>query len=535
MRSKLSSPIWLVLLWAALVSVSLINRPLFPIDETRYLAVAWEMWSRNDFLVPYLNGQPYSHKPPFLFWLMQLSWAVFGVNEWTPRLIAPAFALASVFLTVPFARLLWPQRPAIADSVPFILLGFWLWIVFSTLTMFDMLLAFFVLLGLYSLVKASLTHSFQYWLLLGLAVGGGILTKGPVILIHLLPVSLLAPWWAQKTEVNFNWRYWYFGVLAGLLTGALIALSWAIPAGFAGGEAYQKAIFLGQTTGRLVNSFAHAAPWWWYLAFLPLFLLPWLLWRPFWAGLISLKLDEKGVRFCIAWFLPVFITFSFVSGKQFHYLLPEIPALALLIARSADGVTLIKGRQFHHLLTGMAVLAGLIAVGLSNISDVLSWPEAAKSLLISWGGFLLISALILRFIVVHSIKHSAFLICLTSIVLLAVSSSAYFSLEHRQYDLEQPSKAIASLLAEGKPVVHYKKYHGEYNFYGRLTHGLPVVSDALKWSMQHPDGYIIIAHKRKKHVDSKGIVYQHAFKNKTKSIISADFLLKDTELQGLLK
>ncbi|MCD2452342.1 glycosyltransferase family 39 protein [Methylicorpusculum oleiharenae] len=536
MRLKLSNPIWLVLLWTGLISVSLINRPLFPIDETRYLAVAWEMWSRNDFLVPYINGQPYSHKPPFLFWLMQLSWGVFGVNEWTPRLIAPAFALATVFLSAPFARLLWPKRPAIGDSVPFILLGFWLWIIFSTLTLFDMLLSFFVLLGLYSLVKASLTHSgFKYWLLLGLAVGGGILTKGPVILIHCLPVALLAPWWTRDTEANaINWRSWYLGVLLGLLTGVLIALSWAIPAGFSGGEAYQKAIFLGQTTGRLVNSFAHAKPWWWYLVFSPLFLLPWLLWRPFWAGLTTLKLNEKGMRLCIAWFLPVFIAFSFVSGKQLHYLLPEIPALALLIARSADGASLTKGQQFHHLLTGMALLVGLIAVGLSRVSETLSWPETAESLLFNWGSLLLISGVVLRFIAVQSLKHSALLICLTSILLLSVTSSAYFSLEHQRYDLEQPSKTVANLLAEGKPIVHYKKYHGEYNFYGRLPHGLPVVPDALKWSRQHPEGYIIIAYKPKKHVHREGIVFKHAFKNKTKAIISADFLLKDPELQALL-
>ncbi|VAW80265.1 Polymyxin resistance protein ArnT, undecaprenyl phosphate-alpha-L-Ara4N transferase; Melittin resistance protein PqaB, partial [hydrothermal vent metagenome] len=36
-------------------------RPLLPVDETRYLSVAWEMWWRGDFLVPYLNGEAYHH------------------------------------------------------------------------------------------------------------------------------------------------------------------------------------------------------------------------------------------------------------------------------------------------------------------------------------------------------------------------------------------------------------------------------------------------------------------------------------------
>ncbi|MDO9006664.1 MAG: glycosyltransferase family 39 protein, partial [Thiobacillus sp.] len=51
----------------ALTAVALLVRPLTPIDETRYVSAAWEMWLRGDFLVPYKNGEPYSHKPPFMF------------------------------------------------------------------------------------------------------------------------------------------------------------------------------------------------------------------------------------------------------------------------------------------------------------------------------------------------------------------------------------------------------------------------------------------------------------------------------------
>ncbi|MBI2235329.1 MAG: glycosyltransferase family 39 protein, partial [Micavibrio aeruginosavorus] len=46
-------------------------RPLLPIDETRYVTVAWEMFLRHDPLAPLtVNGTPYHHKPPLLFWLI---------------------------------------------------------------------------------------------------------------------------------------------------------------------------------------------------------------------------------------------------------------------------------------------------------------------------------------------------------------------------------------------------------------------------------------------------------------------------------
>ena len=86
----------LLLGWFALAVAALFLRPLWPVDETRYVAVAWEMWQRGDFWVPYLNDAPYSHKPPLLFWLMQAGWALFGVNEWWPRLLSPLFALLSM-------------------------------------------------------------------------------------------------------------------------------------------------------------------------------------------------------------------------------------------------------------------------------------------------------------------------------------------------------------------------------------------------------------------------------------------------------
>ena len=45
-----------ILIWLFLVLVGLACRPLMPIDETRAVSVAWEMWQRGDFLVPHLNG-----------------------------------------------------------------------------------------------------------------------------------------------------------------------------------------------------------------------------------------------------------------------------------------------------------------------------------------------------------------------------------------------------------------------------------------------------------------------------------------------
>src|SRR5262249_14733426 len=134
--------------WALVAGLSLLFRPLMPIDETRYAAVAWEMWNRGDLLVPHLNGLPYSDKPPLLFWLIQLGWMIFGVNDWWPRLVPSLFSLANLFLTAALARRLWPDRPTVARVVPAVLIGLLLWSLFTGMLMFDMLVTFCVLLAL---------------------------------------------------------------------------------------------------------------------------------------------------------------------------------------------------------------------------------------------------------------------------------------------------------------------------------------------------------------------------------------------------
>ncbi|HBC07693.1 MAG TPA: hypothetical protein DC046_08945, partial [Rhodospirillaceae bacterium] len=133
------TPLVIAGLWGLLIVVTLTVRPLLPVDETRYLAVAWEMWQRGDFLVPYLNGEPYSHKPPLLFWGMHLGWALFGVNDWWPRLVAPLFGLAALLGTWWLGRLLWPDRAEAGAVAAALALGALFWTLFTTMTMFDML------------------------------------------------------------------------------------------------------------------------------------------------------------------------------------------------------------------------------------------------------------------------------------------------------------------------------------------------------------------------------------------------------------
>jgi 4-amino-4-deoxy-L-arabinose transferase-like glycosyltransferase len=139
-RCRCGLPVILVI-WFALLLLSLVSRNALPVDETRYLGVAWEMWLRGDFLVPYLNGEPYAHKPPLLFWLIHLSWSAFGVSEWAARLVTAIAGLAGAGLALPLGRLLWPRRNDLHLLAVWVLFSTLLWALWSTALMFDLLIA----------------------------------------------------------------------------------------------------------------------------------------------------------------------------------------------------------------------------------------------------------------------------------------------------------------------------------------------------------------------------------------------------------
>jgi len=486
---------WLVT-WAVLVGVALIMRPLWPIDETRYVAAAWEMWSRGDFLVPHLNGATYDHKPPLMFWAIHAGWSVFGVNEWWPRLVSPLAGLAALFAARALARALWPKDQQdnrdIADLVPWLLLGGLFWSLFATVTMFDMWNTLLATLGVLGLVIAAKGRAPSGFALLGLAIGLGVLAKGPVILLYTMPVALLGPWWLPANR-EFGLGRWYLGVAASLSLGAAIALAWALPAAAAGGEAYSQAIFWGQTAGRVEDSFAHGRPWWWYLPLLPLLLFPWSLWPALWRGVAVSRIksmlpsrDDWQLRLALVWFVPAFIAFSLISGKQPHYMLPLFPALALMAAHRLarlDDVRPTDGRLPGALIMLLGVALGGATLELLPVEGLPDWAGAVSPLL---GSAMIGAGLIVMFGRFGGAALAGpMMITLIHLFIAPVAAPAY--------DLSAAATYIADQQRQNRPIAIRGEYHNQFHFLGRLTTPIKVIrhGELQGWIKAHPEGRII--------------------------------------------
>lgn len=488
---RLPRTLWfLVPLWALLVGVVFYARPLMPIDETRYVAVAWEMWRTGDYLVPHLNGELYSQKPPLLFWLINLAWGVFGVHEWAARLIGPLFGLFDLVMVTALARALWPEDKTTHARVGAMLVAFPFFALYSTVVMFDTMLTFFVLLAFTGLAQAARGNAWRSAAWIAIGIGGGLLAKGPVVLLYLLPVTMFVPWWSA--HVRNNWRPFGARIAVGLVGGIGIGLAWAVPAAMLGGPEYREAILWTQTAGRVTQSFAHDRPFTFYCSFVPLMLFPWAYWSPMRALFRRATWLDEGLRFCAVWSAGAFLLLCLISGKQAHYLLPLLPGVALIAARTLSLQPAPVRRPLivasvYALLGISALLVAMIPVKIASIDIT---PSVTA--------FLGVAALVAGGVTFIDRPRRAGAVvwagAAASVVVLAATHLFAAKGLHAMQDTTQMGRELAALQAAGKPLIHMGHYHGQFTFAGRLQQPILVAhsdEELADWCAQNPDGYVI--------------------------------------------
>ena len=472
-----------------LSSVAMIlMRPLLPIDETRYLTVAWEMWNDGSWSVPHLNGEVYSHKPPMLFWIINLVWRVTGVSEFAGRMVGPAFGALSVALTAGLARALWPGDPARAGRSALIAATTTIFLLYGSATMFDTMLAAATLAGLMAAWSLSKAPRPAAAAALGAALAFGVLAKGPVILVHVMPAALLMPLWAGRAERPPAARYY---AMIGLAFGvALVLVSlWLVPALVFGDAGYRQDILWGQTAGRMVNSFAHGRPFWFFLALAPLLLWPWG-WSRAGLGALSPRTqwgDAQG-RFLLLAVGSAFLVFSAISGKQIHYLIPQLPLVALILSREPD----LPGRGLWRLppalpAAGLVLAGALIALGVLPASVTDGVGAGAADLVMAAAVAALALALALRLRPPMAAWASV-----APLTLLA----AHLIARHELWLTHDPARIAAAVAADAADGVATtdRGYAGQFSFAGRLDEPVTVLADeaALEaWVAAHPGGVVL--------------------------------------------
>jgi 4-amino-4-deoxy-L-arabinose transferase-like glycosyltransferase len=307
-------------------------------DEPRYAQVAREMLDRRDWITPVLGGQLWLEKPPLYYWQAMFAYSLYGVSDATARVpsafdatllvlavyiflrrfrsgveLDGALITASCAGVVGFARAAGTDMP-LASTFSLAMLAWWAWRENG---------------------KRAYLAAFYFFLALGT------LAKGPVA--PFLAALIIGLYAAAAREVRVIAKTLW---LPGVALFCAVSLPWYFAVQMRNPEFF-RIFFLQHNLERFSsNVYHHHAPFWYYLPVTLLALVPWTVFvlaacvesvRLWWAERSSITSTNENWElqfriFLLVWLIVPAAFFSISQSKLPGYILPGVPAGALLLA-----------------------------------------------------------------------------------------------------------------------------------------------------------------------------------------------------------
>ena len=324
--------------WALLALVwfaTLASRPLLEPDEARYAEIPREMVHSGDWVTPRLNDLKYFEKPPLQYWATAAAYSAFGVEEWTARLWSCALAFLCIPLTYAFARHLYGSG-AVAIAAASVLAIDPYFAIIGQLNILDSGFCFFMVATLFSFMRARTcdprSPPERGWMVLASAsLALAVLSKGIVAFVLIggtLVIHMLV------TRDLRHWRRWHFALTIPVFLA--ITLPWFIVVSQRNPE-FPQFFFIHEHFQRFLTDEAdREGPWWFFIPWLLFALIPWLV--PIWNARGPVRwqrpTDDLGIARAMLWSWCAFVMFFFSisHSKLPTYILPMMPALAVLLA-----------------------------------------------------------------------------------------------------------------------------------------------------------------------------------------------------------
>jgi 4-amino-4-deoxy-L-arabinose transferase-like glycosyltransferase len=361
------------------------------------------MRETGNWILPHLNGEIYAEKPPLFFWLVNLSTFFLGENsELANRLPSALAGLIILLVTFFFGERLFRARVGFLSAM--VLATSFLFVQISRWMMLDSLVTLFFLLTLYCfhLGVEREEGRRKYYLLAGLFMGFGVLTKGPLAYLP-LPIFFVI----TLIQKNLR-RFWCRDLLRGFSLSVIIALIWWIPACWIGGKDYIHWLLFKQAVGTYVEGGAHfhPEPFYFYFVRFPVEFFPWIVFLPtaFIFGLRKGFGKRKEFLLLSVWFSFLFLFFTLSVGKKDNYLLPLYPAAAIMVGSLWDlGIQSEQGKR--GFFPGLILLTCLFLAGV-----ILLLSEIPQRLFSDIASYRSLGLFILAYLLVGSVLSLLFFV-----------------------------------------------------------------------------------------------------------------------------
>ena len=309
-------------------------------DEPRYAQVAREMLNRSDGVTPTLQGKAWLEKPALYYWEAMLSFRIAGVSGWAARLpgaLDAALLIAAIYF---FLRRFRPGNEfdgALITASCAAVVGF----AHAAATDMPLTASFAIaLLAWYAWYESrSQIYLAAFYIFLAL----GTLAKGPVApalaaVIIFLFVAIQRDW---RAILRSLW-------IPGVALYFVVALPWYVAVQLRNPEFFRVFILEHNLARFSTGVYHHPQPFWFYLPVFSLAMMPWTLVlilavvervRLLWSeGKESFSSTEDSwALLLLLWMIVPIVFFSASQSKLPGYILPAVPAGALLAAEYLAG------------------------------------------------------------------------------------------------------------------------------------------------------------------------------------------------------
>jgi 4-amino-4-deoxy-L-arabinose transferase-like glycosyltransferase len=328
--------------------INLGKSSIWDANEAFYAETPREMLVTGDYLAPHFNFQPRAQKPPLTYWVILLSYKIFGIGEFAVRLPSALAAIGTLLFSYGIARLLFTPRAALFSAV----------ITGTTARIFilarrlpiDILLLFFLTGTLFFLICAIQKSGKRRWALAYIFAGLGFLAKGPVALFVPFGTYVLWMLWSPPRRAPgvsaFQARVLQPLSAARPLMGVAILLCilfpWYLLIYRLHGWTYIAPFFLRDNLGRFAaESLGPSRGLMYYFSVFATDFFPWsflLLPAAFYFWIHRKERYPENISFGVPviWCLLIFTVFSISRNKQEYYIAPMYPVAAVLLSGIFD-------------------------------------------------------------------------------------------------------------------------------------------------------------------------------------------------------
>lgn len=438
-------------------------------DESFYAETAKEMLEKGEWLTPYIYNKAQFEKPILFYWLVEASFKIFGINEFTARLPSAIFAFFGLVAIYLLGGIIFNKRTGVlaalilATNVEYIML--------SRACVTDMVLGTFILWGLLLFFYGSIRGKAYAYILSSIAFALATLTKGPIGL--LLPGAVIFSYLLIIRDFKIIRK---IPVIWCVVVFLAAALPWYLVMHKIHGKAFIDAFFGFQNITRFLESeheigaqvyynipivFGGLFPW---SVFLPLGF-----WRVFKTAFTKENIHRNHAIFILLWFFIIFIFFSVSSTKLPTYIFPSFAALALIVAfvwdeflRNDAPKSVSRGMKWSYYL-----LLAAIVLGMAGLYLLISrkYPTILNGAIIS--GFFLLFGFVLSLIEFKSRRFlSSFFFIIFSVILFLYPLGKLVLPEIERYETsKEVSQKLVSLMKPGERLGAESNYLAGLAFY----------------------------------------------------------------------